>query len=87
MKFKIWTSFVIGWIKVGVSFIFPYIGSNFMGSLHAVLTQTAGLYHAIILLSNYFRLKAILEYTFSNVFYLVALVIFKTSVYMPIELT
>ena len=38
MKFKIWTSFVIGWIKVGVSFSFPFIGSNFMGSLHAVLT-------------------------------------------------
>ena len=39
MKFKIWTSFVIGWIKVWVSFIFPFIGSNFMGSLHVVLTK------------------------------------------------
>ena len=38
MKFKIWTSFVIGWIKVGVSFIFPFIGSNFMESLHAILS-------------------------------------------------
>ena len=33
MKFKIWTSFVIGWIKAGMNFIFP-----FMGSLHAVIT-------------------------------------------------
>ena len=38
MKFKIWTSFVTDWIKVGLSFIFPFIGSHFMGSLHAVLT-------------------------------------------------
>ena len=34
MKFKIWTSFVIGSIKVGVS-----IGSNFMWSLHTVINQ------------------------------------------------
>ena len=33
MKFKIWTSIksiVIGWIKVVASFIFSFIGSNFM---------------------------------------------------------
>ena len=52
MKFKIWTSFVIGWIKGGVNFIFPFIGSNFMGSLHAVLTENRRFPYKDIQLGN-----------------------------------
>ena len=33
MKFKIWTSFVISWITVGVNFIFPFHRLKFHGKL------------------------------------------------------
>ena len=57
VKFEIWTSFVIDWIKVGVSFISPFIGSNFMGSLHAVLNAILFIYYLL----NFFAHKFLLQ--------------------------